>query len=415
MDLSVDHFSCGTVGSISSDSDSQKDSAEYNPLVSPLTSPKQDFRIISMCSPIFLIFVTGVLFGGVCTLGLKKSIDLTAHAISHLRGEDILNESENEAKKIILSSDGSTDQPKISWLLSFPNSGTSYTSKLVKIVTGYKTASNYFGAEHGRNVSGFSTPVFPVSTQGPFWTDPNDDRFQTPSRGYVLTKSHCGARCASCKPDDYIENHHLFLKDCLKTEYIMRNGNGGVTKMKGHYDKKLVSRAIHLIRDPFDNIVSRFHLAHKHSERRKELKFLAKYPKSKEGFRDFCKDIGMEFRSEEKHSKFFDDFFDEVKNVPCYADFFKYLQWHNLAFTTTWDLGIPTMILHYENYTYNFNGTKDSLLEFLEQEDNHDPPDFIRGKTYRHYFSKEEVQAVFSMLSKVALQETWIHTKHYFD
>lgn len=298
---------------------------------------------------------------------------------------------------------------------SFNFEGTSYTSKLVKIVTGYKTASNYFGAEHGRNVSGFCTPVFPVSSQGPFWTDPNDDQFQTPSRGYVLTKSHCGARCVSCKPDDYIENHQLFLKDCLKTEYIVRNGNGGVTKMKGHYDKKLVSRAVHLIRDPFDNIVSRFHLAHKHSERRKELKFLAKYPKSKEGFRDYCKDIGMEFRREEKRSKFFDDFFDEVKNVPCHADFFKYLQWHNLAFTTTWELGIPTMILHYENYTYNFNGTKDALLEFLEQEDNHDPPDFIRGKTYRNYFMKEEVQAVFSMFSKVALRETWIHTKHYFD
>mmetsp|Transcript_2253 Transcript_2253/g.4749 ORF Transcript_2253/g.4749 Transcript_2253/m.4749 type:complete len:416 (+) Transcript_2253:125-1372(+) len=414
MDLSVDHFSCGTVGSISSDSDSQKDSAEYNPLVSPLTSPKQDFRIISMCSPIFLIFVTGVLFGGVCTLGLKKSIDLTAHAISHLRGEDILNESENEAKKIILSSDGSTDQPKISWLLSFPNSGTSYTSKLVKIVTGYKTASNYFGAEHGRNVSGFSTPVFPVSTQGPFWTDPNDDRFQTPSRGYVLTKSHCGARCASCKPDDYIENHHLFLKDCLKTEYIMRNGNGGVTKMKGHYDKKLVSRAIHLIRDPFDNIVSRFHLAHNRLKKRGHNKSVEKYSKSREGFRAFCSDLAETYRSDEEESRFYADVLDDAKEVPCHADFFRYVQWHNLAFATTWDLGIPAMILHYENYTTNFMETKHLLLEFLDQEDNNPPPEFIMGKTYRDYFTEDEVHAVNRMFSKLALETTWNHTKHYF-
>lgn len=123
MDLSFDQLSCGTECSITcSDNDSQEDSAQYNPLVSPPSSPKHGFEQISKRSPIFLIFVTGVVFGGVCTLGWTKSINLTSHGIVHLRGEEILDVPKNESNKIILSLDGN-DQPKISWLLSFPNSG----------------------------------------------------------------------------------------------------------------------------------------------------------------------------------------------------------------------------------------------------------------------------------------------------
>mmetsp|Transcript_17284 Transcript_17284/g.36171 ORF Transcript_17284/g.36171 Transcript_17284/m.36171 type:complete len:400 (+) Transcript_17284:272-1471(+) len=371
----------------------------YMPLSPVARSPKHGVLSRANLSLMILLFGVGVLLGGMS---------------NHLR----LPKAPESVPKInrfhpSLRKDDADDSLKVAFLMSFPNSGTSYTSRLVRTVTGHNTASNYGLETPGED--GKSAPVFDFSPEGPFWSQPTDARITRPTKGYLLTKTHCGGRCDKCSTDKYIETHQTFLQRCLEGEYTTGDGSGGLQVLRGHYDKSMVRKAVHLIRDPFDNIVSRFHLAHKHSERRKELKILAKYPKSKEGFRDFCKDIGMEFRSEEKRSKFFDDFFDEVKNVPCYADFFKYLQWHNLAFTTTWDLGIPTMLLHYENYTYNFNGTKDSLLEFLEQEDNHDPPDFIRGKTYRHYFSKEEVQAVFSMFSKVALQETWIHTKHYFD
>ena len=168
-----------------------------------------------------------------------------------------------------------------------------------------------------------------------------------------------------------------------------------------------------MIRDPFDNIVSRFHLTYKHFVKRNETEKIAMYPRSKEGFRAFCKDLGDRFYEEEKATKFYRDVFDDVKNIPCHADFFRYLQWHNLAHTTTWDLRIPTMIIHYENYTDNFNQTKDMLLNFLDQDDINEPPIFETGKIYREYFTKEEIQAVSTMFSKLALDKTWDHTKHY--
>jgi hypothetical protein len=98
-----------------------------------------------------------------------------------------------------------------------------------------------------------------------------------------------------------------------------------------------------------------------------------------------------------------------------HADFFMYIQWHNLAFITTWNLRIPSLILHYENYTTNFNQTKNMLLEFLDQDDLYESPLFETGKSYRGYYTVEEIQKVSSMFAKLSLSETWAHTKHYFD
>jgi hypothetical protein len=91
-----------------------------------------------------------------------------------------------------------------------------------------------------------------------------------------------------------------------------------------------------------------------------------------------------------------------------------YIQWHNLAFLTTWDLNIPTLIIHYENYTHSFNQTKDTLLEFLGHEGIHEAPLFETGKTYREYFTEEEVRAVANMFSQLGHSKTLAHTMHYF-
>ena len=111
----------------------------------------------------------------------------------------------------------------------------------------------------------------------------------------------------------------------------------------------------------------------------------------------------------------YQDVFDNLKNVPCYADFLRYLQLHKFAFTTTWGLKVSPMLLHYENYTHNFNKTKDVLLKFLEQDRIKDPPLFVTGKTYREYFSEDEIEAASSMLFNLALDKIWDCTKHYFD
>lgn len=290
------------------------------------------------------------------------------------------------------SSYSDDDSLGLAWLMSFPNSGTSYTSELVRTATRRKTASNY-RTEGG---AGKAVSVF-QNSQGPFWTEFDNEEATLPTNGYLLTKTHCGGYCDQCPPEKYVENSQSFLQKCLGSVY-----KGDV---RDSYGLDLVQRAVHLIRDPLDNIVSRFHLA------RKNCETCAVYPKSREGFRAYCAAMSDKFHKQEQD---FSEVFKDVKDVPCYADFFRYIQWHNYAFHTTLDLGMPTMIIHYENYTHSFEETKDSLLEWLGQEAIAEPPRFDAGKTYREYFTQEEIQAVADMFAKFASITTLEHTKHYF-
>jgi len=157
-------------------------------------------------------------------------------------------------------------------------------------------------------------------------------------------------------------------------------------------------------------VVARFHLERKTLAKRNK----AHYANTREGFRDFCDDLGKIGRAQQQQQArlFFEDVLD--LDIPCQADFYRYIQWHNLAFTTTWDLGIPTLVVHYESYTNNFNETKNDLLEFLEQDEVNDAPTFITGKTYRDYYTPNEIDAVSRMFDRLALRETSMHTKHYF-
>ena len=304
----------------------------------------------------------------------------------------------------------------LAWLMSFPNSGTSYTITMVKKVTGRNTASNY-GSE-SRGDDGMSASVLAhngTAAEGPpFWINPTSLSLSRPSKGFILTKTHCGSRCNNCSVSKYVENHALFLQHCLEGRYNIIDHNGQLTEKLGSYEKALVKRAVHLIRDPFDNVVSRFHLHYKNLVKKNKTDHIAAYPRTREGFRRFCYDMGKLYYSEEEHSKIYTDVFDTVKNVPCHADFYRYIQWHNLAFTTTLDMRIPSMIVHYENYTDNFNRTKDTLLAFLGQEGVYNAPEFVTGKTYRDYYTADEINAVSVLFSKLALEETWLNTKHYF-
>jgi hypothetical protein len=94
-----------------------------------------------------------------------------------------------------------TDTPpslKIAWLMSFPNSGTSYTQKMIRHVSLTRTASNY-GNEFKESV-GLSRAVFKDQPKGPYWQDINIHPEYTLPQKYALTKTHCGGRCEMCGP-----------------------------------------------------------------------------------------------------------------------------------------------------------------------------------------------------------------------
>jgi hypothetical protein len=268
----------------------------------------------------------------------------------------------------------------------------------VRIVTGQLTASNY-KSEH-------DVAVYETMPGGPFFTNKDVPDMVRPTKGFVLTKTHCTGYCSVCAPEFYIVNATEFTQSCFEGDSFLTD-EGDETVYS--YSPDLVQRAVHIIRDPFDNIVSRFHLMRENFSRRNQTELVVRHPKTKAGFRSYCKYMGERFYKE--HLELFDEV---IKDIPCFSDFFRYIQWHNLAFTTTEDLRSSTLIIHYEDYLTKLDQTKDALLEFLGQDGIRDAPPFETGKSYREYFTKDEIQAVSRMFSKLASQKTWDQTNHYF-
>lgn len=300
--------------------------------------------------------------------------------------------------------------PWIVWLMSFPNSGTSYTMRLVKQTSQTLVATNYQKTEsyEGRQLH----PVYSNYSVGPFWPDPNQTKYLRPS-SYVLTKTHCGTRCNDCRPSDYLNDPLSFTRKCFSGSISKVTSNGEQKTVNVAYSSKLVYKAIHLIRDPYDNIVSRFHLERHRMEKEKDKEALSLYPDSQEGFRRFCQDQDDKFLSEVEVSWLAEN--EGMRNVLCRDDFYRYVLWHNLAFTTTKDiLKLPTYILHYEDYSDSFDMTVSKLLSFLDLKQAGEPYPFKKGHTYEDYFSQEERKAVKEAMKASSIPETWQNIQHYF-
>ena len=76
---------------------------------------------------------------------------------------------------------------EIAWLLSFPNSGTSYTIKLIRHLSMTHTATNY-GHEVPMNDGEDSLSVYGDQMGGPYWMTPSlYPSYSFPSN-YVLVK-----------------------------------------------------------------------------------------------------------------------------------------------------------------------------------------------------------------------------------
>lgn len=316
-----------------------------------------------------------------------------------LKEEDALN-GEDEAEE------ASSSSLQIAWLMSFPNSGTSYTIKTIRHIAMTGTASNY-GHENKAD-SGDSIPVFADQPSGPYWTDPKvHPEYDLPT-DYVLTKTHCGTRCIQCGPMKYVETTFSFRKRCLSGRR-MTVRDGVQVGEEVAYPSTRVKKTIHIIRNPFDNVVSRFHLE-LHDGKSGQT-----FPRTRDGFREFCREMNDAHPGQENQVHFLDpEILDILKNVPCRADFIRYIEWHNLAFATSRDLGLDTYVLHYDWYATRFNQTIDELLHFLHLEARADPEPFVLGKVYADHFTAEERRAVHTAFLSLASTTSWHHIGRYF-
>ena len=213
----------------------------------------------------------------------------------------------------------------VAWLMSFPNSGTSYTLHTVRELTNTTTATNY-GLE-GDIKDEESVPVFKgeVGVDGPFLELIRGRTTNLPK--LIITKTHCGGYSYSFNPEHYIVTPRKFLRECLFSQRGIRSDDNAMERHPVWYKPDLVKKVVHIIRDPFDNVVARFHL----DRYGKADSWLKKYPANKLGFQTWCKVLDDDNMMLMKN-KFVDkDLKNALTPIPCRAEFFRYVQWHNMV------------------------------------------------------------------------------------
>ena len=301
------------------------------------------------------------------------------------------------------------DDPQIVWLASFPNSGTSYTMTMVEQASNRSTATNY-----GLEVADYKNPSIPLHTnhpEGPYWE--GGQKRLLPESGYILTKTHCGGRCVRCGAKDYVVNASAFLDACART--TARLGKNRRT-LDNRMDPKRVAKVVHLLRNPFTNIVARFHLESRNLFRR-EQRTGQWLPKNATGFANFCK-ILDEFYAQEEEGVLDPDIRGLMAHVPCRGEFYKWTSWHNLLGQVLPSMGveatIPVLTLYYEDYHKDLNETAGRVLEFLNLEPRNLPyRSFRELPSYADHFTIEQRMAAWRLMEAVATPWTWERIVRY--
>jgi len=187
----------------------------------------------------------------------------------------------------------------------------------------------------------------------------------------------------------------------------------GLEKVPVTYSPSLVKKAIHIFRHPLDNIVARFHLEYNVQNAKGNRKYTEMFPKNSTGFRRWCSLDDRNNRGLLK-SRFVDSPLRKMlSKVPCFNEFYRYVQWHNLAFSMARDMKLPVMVLHYHEYATDFENTRDRVLEFLELPRTGRGIQFHSGKVYRSYYSGEEKRSIRALVRELASAETWEQLEGY--
>ena len=238
-------------------------------------------------------------------------------------------------------------------------------------------------------------------------------------------------RCIPCAPEEYILNETFFFDECRRGSGILpeevrgrltQDNNVDIPLPDGltvvHYNASIVKKAIHLIRSPFDNIVSRFHLERKHWVENNKLMEVNRYANNATGFQKWCEDMNQNYGPTNKgdnHNLIPDDIVELMQAVPCHGEFYKYVQWHNMANAVMAKrLRRSIMIVHYENYERKWNETATKIFDYLHLNFEGVERVFHPRHDYDPYFTTAQRQSAKYLVERLATPAVWIQLQRYF-
>jgi len=287
----------------------------------------------------------------------------------------------------------------LAWLISFPNSGTEYTMVLTRKITGLSSGTNY--------PTNDMSPIYP---QGPFWNS-GGRNFANDQR--VLTETHCGPYCdMTCGPRDYIMRDPETFEKLCRTVTHVKSGKNEVYSIHPKH-------VVHLIRHPLDNIVSRFHYHFDEFDRSSQTSFTEKFPRTKEGFQLYCQNnLGYHYSSESINFESAEQkmFPREIRalfeDVPCYSDFYRYVQWHDNALKMHHTFEHKYILTFYEDYEKHYSHTVRRTMGFLgfnitDGNLSEQKARFTGGKQYHDYYTDDQKTKIWTLIKKISSEEFW--------
>jgi len=314
---------------------------------------------------------------------------------------------------------------KIAYLLTYPMSGTTYTMLLVSKTTNATLATNYdFNSYADKDKK--PVPIYPPSSLNnnqearvpgsPFWYTTYGST--TKPTNNVLTLSHCAGHCIyPCHPENYIQTEASFEETCRSIIDRSADGEGYEISITPKTD---ISKIIHLIRDPFSNIVSRFHEYLLEDNIKRED---SKFSDNRVGFKAWCleMDTNVELSNLDRESNLITYEIKELmKDVPCHSEFYKYVSWHNHVMEMAWNERYPILQVYYEDYA---SKSKEQQLAiqmagFLEERiinTSNVIPLTMVVRSYRNYYTDEERLSAEKLVKAMALTTTWDVLERYFN
>lgn len=291
---------------------------------------------------------------------------------------------------------------RVIWLMSFPNSGTSFTITNTQRTSLKAVATNY----EQEVLTALAPRLLPTVANSPFIL--SNSSFAVPD--LVLTKTHCDGFCEKCVPSLTVED---FLDGCRAITFQHAG-----EKQRAYYTTRIVRKAVHLFRSPFDNLVARMHLG----LRRRGLPpyswpnaELAQFSNTPDGMRNWCVHADSIFQGD------MDELMTERGidrelwvDLPCHTDWFRYVQWHNHAIELLDELGIDVHVLYYEDYSSRYNETVADLFDFLELDQANPNNAFIAGKTYESLYDERATKMAKAFVQALASKRCWELIEHYF-
>lgn len=175
------------------------------------------------------------------------------------------------------------------------------------------------------------------------------------------------------------------------------------------YDPAVVEKAIHLVRNPFNNLVSRFHHEQKENPKRGKTRWVNRYSNDVTGFKRWCadEDTISERTNDERSFNWIsygypEDIVDYFRGVSCHAEIIRYVHWHLMAISVVEMLEIPVLFVHYEDYKMGVSNATDRMLRFLNLDHvGKKLPEFHTNKDYSQYFTHEERASASDLMRRL--------------